>query len=32
MKLEHFLPAVVWWGERKEITVDGFDMAKLYMV
>jgi type I restriction enzyme M protein len=30
MKLEHFAPAVEWWGNREEITVDGFDKAKRY--
>lgn len=28
MKLEHFAPAVEWWDNRQEITVDGFDKAK----
>jgi type I restriction enzyme M protein len=32
MKLEHFAPAVEWWSNRKEITVDGFDKAKRYTV
>jgi type I restriction enzyme M protein len=32
MKFEHFAPAVKWWGERKEITIDGFDKAKRYAV
>ncbi|MBR6985481.1 MAG: SAM-dependent DNA methyltransferase [Ruminococcus sp.] len=30
MKLEHFAPAVEWWGNRDEITIDGFDKAKKY--
>lgn len=30
MKLEHFVPAVEWWHNRKEITIDGFDKAKRY--
>jgi len=30
MKLEHFTPAVEWWENREEITVDGFDKAKRY--
>ncbi len=30
MKLEHFAPAVEWWNDRKEITIDGFDKAKKY--
>ena len=30
MKLEHFAPAMEWWNDRKEITVDGFDKAKKY--
>ena len=32
MKLEHFAPAVEWWNDRKEISVDGFDKAKKYSV
>jgi len=32
MKLEHFAPAVEWWGKREEITADGFDKAKRYTV
>jgi type I restriction enzyme M protein len=32
MKLEHFTPAVEWWNNRKEISVDGFDKAKRYTV
>jgi len=30
MKLEHFAPAVEWWNSREEITIEGFDKAKLY--
>ena len=30
MKLEHFAPAMEWWGKREEITIDGFDKAKRY--
>ncbi len=30
MKLEHFAPAMEWWDDRREITVDGFDKAKKY--
>ena len=30
MKLEHFAPAVEWWGNREEIIIDGFDKAKKY--
>ena len=30
MELKHFDPAVEWWNDRKEITVDGFDKAKKY--
>lgn len=32
MKLEHFAPAVEWWNNREEITIDGFDKAKKYTV
>ncbi|WP_303820918.1 class I SAM-dependent DNA methyltransferase [Ruminococcus flavefaciens] len=32
MKLEHFAPAIEWWGNREEITIDGFDKAKKYTV
>ena len=32
MKLEHFAPAVEWWNDRKEITIDGFDKSKKYTV
>jgi Type I restriction-modification system methyltransferase subunit len=30
MKLEHFAPAVEWWNNREEITIEGFDKAKRY--
>ena len=30
MKLEHFAPAIEWWSDRQEITIDGFDKAKKY--
>lgn len=30
MKLEHFAPAMEWWDNREEITIDGFDKAKKY--
>ena len=30
MKLEHFAPAIKWWNNREEITIDGFDKAKKY--
>ena len=32
MELKHFAPAVEWWNDRKEITVDGFDKAKKFAV
>jgi type I restriction enzyme M protein len=32
MKLEHFTPAMEWWNNREEISVDGFDKAKRYTV
>jgi len=32
MKLEHFTPAIEWWKNRKEISVDGFDKSKKYTV
>lgn len=32
MKLEHFDPAIQWWSNRQEITVDGFDKAKKFTV
>lgn len=30
MELKHFDPAIVWWNNREEINVDGFDKAKKY--
>ena len=30
MKLEHFAPAVEWWDNRRELTVDEFDKAKKF--
>ena len=30
MKIEHFAPAIEWWNDRKELSVDGFDKAKKY--
>lgn len=30
MKLVHFAPAIDWWNNREEITIDGFDKAKKY--
>ena len=32
MKLEHFTPAEVWWNDRQELTVDGFDKARQFTV
>ena len=32
MELKHFNPAMDWWENREEITVDGFDKAKKYTV
>lgn len=32
MKLEHFAPAIEWWNDRKEISIDGFDKAKKYTI
>ena len=32
MKLEHFDPAIEWWNNREDITIDGFDKAKKYTV
>ena len=32
MELKHFAPAMDWWNNREEITVDGFDKAKKYTV
>lgn len=30
MKLEHFAPAIEWWNNREEMSVDGFDKAHKY--
>ncbi len=30
MKLEHFAPAIEWWNNREEISIDGFEKAKKY--
>ena len=30
MKLEHFQPVLDWWNDRREITEDGFDKAKMF--
>ena len=30
MKLEHFEPAIKWWDNREEISIDGFDKSKKY--
>ncbi len=30
MELKHFTPAMEWWENREEITIDGFDKAKKY--
>lgn len=30
MKLEHFAPAMEWWNDRRELTMDGFDKAKKF--
>lgn len=30
IKPEHFAPAVEWWCNRQELTVDGFDKAKAF--
>ena len=32
MKLEHFVSAVEWWNNRREIAIDGFDKAKKFTV
>ena len=32
MKKEHFKEVVEWWNNRKEITIDGFDKAKKYLL
>lgn len=30
MRVEHFAPAIEWWNNRQEISIDGFDKAKCY--
>lgn len=30
MRLEHFEPAMKWWDNREEISIDGFDKSKKY--
>ena len=30
MELKHFTPAMNWWNNREEISIDGFDKAKKY--
>lgn len=32
MRFEHLKPAVDWWNNREEITIDGFDKAKKYSI
>lgn len=32
MELKHFAPAVDWWNNREEISVDGFDKAKKFTI
>ena len=32
MKLEHFQPVLDWWNDRQEITEEGFDKAKKFIV
>ena len=32
MKLEHFTPAIDWWNNRQDISIDGFEKAKKYAV
>ena len=32
MELKHFAPALEWWENREEISIDGFDKAKKYTV
>ena len=32
MKLEHFAPAIEWWNNRTELTVDEFPKAKKYSI
>lgn len=30
IKLEHFEPAINWWNNREEITINGFDKSRKY--
>ena len=30
MRIEHFEPAMRWWDNREEISIDGFDKSKKY--
>lgn len=30
MKPEHFNPAMEWWNDRRELSIDGFDKAKKF--
>lgn len=32
MKIEHFKEVIVWWDNRKEINIEGFDKSKKYSV
>lgn len=32
MKMEHFATAIDWWNNREEITMDGFDKAKVFTI
>lgn len=32
IKFQYITPAIEWWSDRQEITVDGFDKAKKYTV
>ena len=32
IKLEHFAPVIEWWDNKQEITIEGFDKAKMYTV
>ena len=32
MELKHFAPAMDWWENREEISIDGFDKSKKYTV
>ena len=32
MELKHFTPAMDWWENREEISIDGFDKSKKYTV